>query len=255
MVTIKDIDRYLTSVSPKELSEEWDNDGVMICRDLQKEVKKVLVALDCTMDVIEYANENCFDLVVSHHPFIFKKLGRIVDFDYKKLEMLVKNDISVLSYHTRLDCAAGGVNDALADKLCLENVSGFGGERGDFGRIGTLLQEMTGKEFAHFLKERLGCDVRYSRCDDKKIKKVAVLGGAGKDFVFDALFAGADAYVTSELAHNYFIDANLYDFAIFDCGHYYTENCVCENIKTMLEKNFSGLQIEIFDTKSPYICC
>ena len=255
MISIKDIDKYLTSVAPKELSEEWDNDGVMICGNMQKEVKKVLVALDCTMDVIEYAKNNAFDLVVSHHPFIFKKLGRIVDFDYKKLETLVKNGISVLSYHTRLDCAKNGVNDALAKTLSLENVSGFGGERGDFGRIGTLEKEMTGKEFALYLKERLGCDVRYSRCNDKKIKKVAVLGGAGKDFVFDALFSGVDAYVTSEISHNYFIDANLYDFALFDCGHYYTENCVCENLKEMLEKQFSGLCVEIFDTKSPYINC
>ena len=129
MTTVRDIDNLFSKVSPKELSESWDNDGVMICSRPDKEVKKVLVALDATSDVIDYAEKGGFDLVVSHHPFIFKKLSRITGFEYKKLETLIKNDISVLSYHTRLDSAEGGVNDALAQTLLLSDIHGFGGER------------------------------------------------------------------------------------------------------------------------------
>ncbi len=254
MTTVRDIDNLFSKVSPKELSEAWDNDGVMICPSTDKEVKKVLVALDATSDVIEYAEKNGFDLIVSHHPFIFKKLSRITGFDYKKLEMLIKNDISVLSYHTRLDSALGGVNDTLAQTLGLSDIHGFGGERQDFGRMGTLYKKMTGEEFALFLKEKLGCDVRCAFNEDKKINTVAVLGGAGKDFTFEALGAGADAYVTSEIPHNLFIDAKTYDFALYDCGHYYTENPVCETLKTMLKDKFPDVEVEIFDIKSPYVC-
>lgn len=253
MTTVRDIDKYLSEISPKELSESWDNDGVMICSRPDKIVKKVLVALDATADVIGYAEKNAFDLVVTHHPFIFKKLSRITGFEYRNLETLIKNDISVLSYHTRLDSAEGGVNDVLAYTLGLSDIRGFGGDRDDFGRIGTLQKEMTGKEFALYLKEKLGCDVRCAFNDGKMIKTVAVLGGSGKDFVYEAMVSGADAYVTSEIPHNLFIDAKVRDFALYDCGHYYTENPVCERIKTFLTDKFSDVDVEIFDTKSPYV--
>ena len=253
MTTVRDIDVLFSKVSPKELSESWDNDGVMICSRPDKEVKKVLVALDATSDVIDYAGKNCFDLIVSHHPFIFKKLSRVTGFEYKNLETLIKNDVSVLSYHTRLDSANGGVNDALAQTLGLCDVIGFGGERNDFGRVGKLSKQMSGHEFAHYLKEKLGCDVRCAFNYGKIVNTVAVLGGAGKSFVYEAMMTGADAYVTSEISHDLFIDAKVRDFALYDCGHYYTENPVCEKIKKLLDENFEGLEVEVFDIKSPYI--
>lgn len=254
MTTVRDIDRILTEISPKELSESWDNDGVMICSRPDKKAEKILVALDATADVIEYAGKNKFDLIVTHHPFIFKKLSRITGFEYKNLETLIKNDVSVLSYHTRLDSAAGGVNDVLAETLGLSDIRGFGGDRDDFGRIGKLEREMTGKEFALYLKEKLGCDVRCAFNEGKTVKTVAVLGGSGKDFVYEAMMTGADAYVTSEIPHNLFIDARVRDFALYDCGHYYTENPICERIKKLLCDRFDGIEVEIFDTKSPYVC-
>lgn len=254
MTTVRDIDKLLTEISPKELSESWDNDGVMICSRPYKAVKKALVALDATADAIEYAAKNKFDLIVTHHPFIFKKLSRITGFEYKNLETLIKNDVSVLSYHTRLDSAEGGVNDVLAETLGLSDIRGFGGDRDDFGRIGILQKEMTGQEFALYLKEKLGCDVRCAFNDGKMIKTVAVLGGSGKDFVYEAMMTGADAYVTSEIPHNLFIDAKVRDFALYDCGHYYTENPVCERIKKLICDKFSDVEVEIFDIKSPYVC-
>ena len=89
--------------------------------------------------------------------------------------------------------------------------------------------------------------------DSKVIKTVAVLGGAGKSFVYEAMMTGADAYVTSEISHDLFIDAKTHNFALYDCGHYYTENPVCEKIKELLCENFTGLEVEIFDIKSPYV--
>jgi dinuclear metal center YbgI/SA1388 family protein len=229
----------------KTLSGDWDFKWFPSLNDVRAVAGEEFEA--------DYAAKNGFDLIVSHHPFIFKKLSRITGFEYKNLETLIKNDVSVLSYHTRLDSALGGVNDVLAERLELCNTHGFGGDRDDFGRIGTLSKEMSGKDFALYLKEKLGCDVRCAFNEGKRIKTVAVLGGSGKDFVYEAMMAGADAYVTSEIPHNLFIDAKTRDFGLYDCGHYYTENPVCEKIKMLLCENFAGLEVEIFDIKSPYV--
>ncbi len=253
MVTIKNLDKFMSDLAPTLLRESWDNDGVMVCQNPTKEVKKVLVCLDVTTEAIDYAANSSFDVILSHHPFIFRKLSRITDKTYASMEKLFKNEITVLSYHTRLDCTEGGVNDALAAALELENVCGFGGERDDFGRVGTLLKEMSGQEFVLYLKEKLGCDIKCFY-GDKKIKKVAVLGGGGRDFMYDAMNTGADAYVTSEFQHNHYMEAKMYDFAIFDCGHYYTENVVCKPLADKISKEFKDIQVEVFDTKCPYIC-
>ncbi len=253
MPTVKNIDKFISALAPATLRESWDNDGVMVCGAPSKEVKKILVCLDVTEQAIDYAVTNSFDVIVSHHPFIFRKLSRVTDKTYSLMEKLFKNDITVLSYHTRLDCTEGGVNDALASALGLQNIVGFGGERNDFGRMGTLEKEMTGKDFALYLKQKLGCDIKCVY-GDKMIKKVAVLGGGGRDFMYDAMSEGADAYVTSEFQHNHYMEAKMYDFAIFDCGHYYTENVVCKPFADTISKEFSDVEVKVFDISCPYIC-
>lgn len=252
MTTVRDIDSFFNNIAPRHLSESWDNDGVMFCESTENWVKKVLVALDATLDVIKYASENAFDVIVTHHPFIFKKLSRVENLDYKKQKILMQSNISVLSYHTRLDSAKGGVNDALCESLELKNIASFGGESGESGRFGELSFEMDANDFALYVKEKLGCDIKCASSDGKIIKRVAVVGGAGKDFFFEAKNCGADAFVTSEIPHHLFIEAKNVDFAIYDCGHYYTENVVCEKIKQHLSNAFPNLSVEVMDIGCPY---
>lgn len=254
MYTVGQINKYLSDIAPAELSESWDNDGVMLCKSTDAEVKRVLVALEVRRDVIDYAAEHGFDLVVTHHPFIFRKLSRICADDYENLEKLMKNGISVLSYHTRLDSAEGGVNDALARVIGLKNIVPFGGETGNIGRMGTLENALTSEELAHLLKEKLGCDMRCTLADNGKISTVALVGGAGKDFVFDALALGAQAFVTSEVPHHLFIAAKESGFSLYDCGHYYTENPVCTELLKLIKDNFNGIYAECYDVKCPYTC-
>ena len=111
---------------PKELSCEWDNDGLMCPFDLNRQVKNVLVALDVTMDTVRYAIDNGYDTVISHHPLVFRSQKGLTSSNYtqKKLIELVKNDINVLSFHTRLDAAFGGVNDTLCAVLGLKSNTG-----------------------------------------------------------------------------------------------------------------------------------
>lgn len=257
MVKIKEIDKAISKFAPSELSESWDNDGVMLCGDKDMPVKKVLVSLDATESAVDYAIDGGFDLIVTHHPFIFKPLSRITDGDYRIISKLIKSGVSVLSYHTRMDSAETGVNACNADLLELVNVSGFGGESGTLGKIGELKVSMNPYEFGEFLKSKFGCGtVRASffKQNGRLIKKVAVIGGAGKSFLADAFAAGADAYVTSEAAHNTFMDCTEMDMCLYDCGHYYTENAVCNRFKNIIKNAFGeDVVVEVFDTGSPYV--
>ena len=257
MPTLNEIDKVLSEVAQADLSESWDNDGVMLCANGNISVKKVLIALDVNKAVIDYAANNNFDVIISHHPFIFNPLSRIVGDEYALIEKLIKSNISVLSYHTRMDSSEQGVNVCVAQLLELQNVRGFGGESGKIGRIGELKKPMKPSEFAEFLKNKFGCGtIRASvfDTDENLIKTCAVVGGAGKSFMYEAVKAGADAFVTSEAAHNTFIDAKANNICLFDCGHYYTENPVCFQFKKILEQSFGNkLNVEIFDVESPYI--
>lgn len=257
MTTVRDIDTLLSSFAPKTLSESWDNDGVMLCRSPEKQIKKVLVMLEVRENGVQAALDGGYDLIVTHHPLIFHPLSSVTNDTYSLLETLMRADIPVLSYHTRLDSAEKGVNSIAAEKLGLTGVTSFGGESGELGRIGTLPEDMTADAFIKHVKAAFGCPaVRasfFGEGKEKSIRRVGVVGGAGKHFVWDALAAGADAYVTSEVSHDVFIDAAKAGIMVVDAGHYYTENPVCERIKSFLDGAFAGLTVDIFDVGTPYL--
>lgn len=254
MPTIKEIDKCLSQVAPRELSESWDNDGVMLCKNDESDVKKVLISLDITDSVIDYAVCRGFDLILTHHPFIFNPLSNIIGDRYSQIEKLIKANISVISYHTRMDSSDIGVNACVAELLELDDIESFGGESGKIGRVGNLKQEMSPEEFGQYLKGKLGCGTIRASLTDKKIRRCALVGGSGKSFLADAKNTGADAFVTSEGTHNTFMDAVSAGISFYDCGHYYTENPVCNRFKDILESSFNkNLIVEIYNTGSPYI--
>lgn len=256
MATLKDIDKLISLSAPKELAESWDNDGVMLCKDLNKTVKKLLVAVEVSSEAVDYAVSNGFDAIITHHPFIFKPLSSVTGDCYNVIERLMMGNVSVLSYHTRMDSSEVGVNAVIAELLKLNDVSAFGGESGSLGRIGALDTEMTPTEFGEYLKSKFNCGgirASFFKSPYKKIKRVAVIGGAGKSFYYDAFLAGADAYVTSEVAHNTFIDCKALDMCIYDCGHYFTENPVCIRFAEIIKNGFKDVRVECFDVGSPYL--
>ena len=102
MISIGNIDAFMSELAPSNLSESWDNDGFMVGLHPSEDVKKVLVCLEVTQQALDYAVEKGFDLIITHHPYIFNKLSQIVGVQYEYLEKMIKNGISVLSYHTRL---------------------------------------------------------------------------------------------------------------------------------------------------------
>ncbi len=247
MRRVEEIAQYIDMWAPFDTAEEFDNVGILL--KSQNPVEKVLVALDLTEETYRQACEMGADLMVTHHPILFRPLKKMT---YRDLVFqLTQKGISVISAHTNLDKAQGGVGDALAKALKLMDVQLLEGTE-EMGRIGLLSEEMPADAFAEYVKTMLGCQaVRYTWVE-KPIKKVALLGGGG-DFCWEAaLQAGADAYVTGEGKHHIFLQAQKEGFCYLDAGHFETEKWICPILARELQKAFPDLQIQVAKQESPY---
>ena len=227
---------FLEGKIPKSLSCEWDNDGLMCCPNREKEVKRVLVALDVTSATVEYAVENGYDVIVSHHPFIYKGLKSVDDLGYvsAKLISLIESGISVMSFHTRLDAVSGGVNDRLCELLEIRDAEPLYDEGIPLGRVGTLESTVSAQELALKVKSVLGSPFVLLSGSKENISRVAVVGGSGKDMIEAARAAGADALISGRLDYHPMTDAfdfNERNITLIEAGHFYTENPVCEVLR------------------------
>ena len=213
-MTVETIYKKICERIPEELREPWDNDGLMCSSDTDKEVKRAIITLDVTENIVDYAIANNIDLIVSHHPLIFKPISSVTEDSHiaRKVIKLIKNDVSVISLHTRADKVEGGVNDLLADILGLRRPEPFG--EGGLGRIGTLDEELSMEDFSYLLKGLLDCDGVKVSDACIPVSRVAVVGGDGKDFVKEALRLGADTYVSGRIGYNVMDEIVLYCYDI-----------------------------------------
>ena len=246
-MTVNELYAKLNALIPSSLSCEWDNDGLMCCPDGAREIKRVLVCLDVTADAVRKAVDGGFDAVISHHPFIFKGLKSMTEDNFipKKAMELIRAGVSVMSFHTRLDTVCGGVNDKLAKVLGVENTEPFGE---GIGRIGELESEADALAFAKKVKDVLGAPVVFLADSGRNIKRVAVLGGSGDDFISEAIMLGADAYVSGELGHHPMTDAPDMKITLIEAGHFYTEQPVCEVLCEMIRKIDDSVVCEIYNS-------
>lgn len=246
MTKVKDIFRFMDKIAPFEKSMKFDNCGLLI-GDINNEVKKVLVALDVTKNVVKEAVELGVNLIISHHPVIFNALKKIKFGSIP--DLICKNNINVICAHTNLDVADKGVNFHLAKSLGLKNLTSLAYEDDlPIGLVGNLDAELADKEFALHVKKSLNCSgIRYTK-SERKIKKVAVCSGTGGEFYEKAYLKGADALVTGEIKHSQILAANELPIMIVDAGHFKTENVVVEPLKNELVSNFP--EIEIFSSKT-----
>ena len=237
---------------PSALSCDWDNDGLMCCPDPEKNVSRVLVALDITAEVVARAIKGGYDLIVSHHPLIFSPLRALDPRDpvAKKVIRLLLSGISAMSFHTRLDAVEGGVNDVLASALGLVEVTPFGANGEEIGRIGTLPKEMSAEEFARLAKGVLAADQILLSDAGLPVRRVAVLGGGGASEVFAAKCAGADTYLTGELKHNNLTDAPENGINLLAGGHFHTENLVCDRICEILKEIDPTLAVDVINSNA-----
>ena len=189
MRTVKDVFIHLNKLADVKLAENWDNVGLLLGNN-NNEVNKVLVCLDVTTDVVEEAIANDVNLIVSHHPLIFKPLKSLdftSDFKSRIIRDLIKNDISVISFHTNLDSATLGLNDYLAKLLKLEDIQVLFEHNLDktagLGRIGKLSSPLKYSDFITYLKDKFSLEnVAAVIGDEKEISTVALLGGSGGVF-------------------------------------------------------------------------
>ena len=238
---------------PRTLSCEWDNDGLMCCPCGDDQVSKVLVALDVTGEVVEYAKQNGYDLILSHHPLIYKGLKSFDDNGYvsSKLLSLVTAGISVMSFHTRLDAVEGGVNDELAIRLGLCDIEPIYCDGIPLGRVGNLTLDMNACDFAKKVKEALDAPFVLLSDAGVRVKRVCVVGGNGGDLLGEAKRAGADTFVSGRLDYHSMTDApdqKVQKMNLLEAGHFYTENPVCLVLRRFVLDIDSTIECDIYSS-------
>ena len=246
MTTVGDILEYVERLAPPDLKLDWDNVG-LLCGHRDRPVTRVLVALDPFMDAAEEAAEMGAELLLTHHPLIFHpcrsvstetQTGRV-------LLYLIEHGIAAVNAHTNLDRVSGGVNDVLAERLGLAEIRTIPGADGmNLLRMGAV-QEQNLATFLDTVKETLGTPVlRYAQ-GGGKVHWVAVGGGACGGEMVDAVTAGCDTFVTSDLKYNDFWDARDLGLNLIDAGHFYTENPVCTSLAERVRAQFPDVFVKI----------
>ena len=245
MATVADILAFLETLAPTSLKMEWDNVG-LLCGSKSTEVTKILVALDPFEGVCREAADVGAQLIVTHHPLIFRAPNAITDETSigRSIMFLCRHGISAVNAHTNLDVAPGGVNDVLAEKLNLQNIVTL--EDGLLRMGETEVQGLP--SFLASVKEKLGCQgLRYVD-SGKPVKKVAVGGGSCAGEMMDALAAGCDTFVTSDIKYNQFWDAQDLGLNLIDAGHFYTENPIVPVLAEKISAAFPEIEVKISET-------
>lgn len=250
MPKVYELYEYLNSKFPKSYSCKWDNDGLMLCDNPEREVVRVLTTLDVTDEAVDYAIANGYDVIVSHHPMIFKGVDSL---DYNnplalKIFKLIKNKISIMSFHTRLDAAPGGLNDIFAGLLELTDVTTVEADGEAICRIGTLTYPKSCAEFASILKKTLKAERILYAEGGGVVKRVALCGGDGKDFVKAVKAAGADSYVTGQLSYNIMEESNYFGLNMFEAGHFYSEDFISGYLSLLILKQYTQVKTGYFDS-------
>ena len=244
-MNVRELYERLSDRIPEELREEWDNDGIMCCHDDLSQVTRALVTLDVTEEIVDYAIDNGFDLILSHHPLVFKPLSAIDPENHisRKLVKLIRAGVSVISLHTRADKVRGGVNDCLARMLGLDDIEPFGDDC--LGRIGHLECETSMEEFATRVKSALGIDKLLVSDAYNPVYTVALVGGDGKGYVKEAIEMGADTYLSGRIGYNVMEEAAEMGINLIEAGHYATEFPVTKFFANLINKIDPRINVEI----------
>ncbi len=254
MAAVKEIYQFVDQIAPFDTQEGFDNAGFLVGRG-DRDVKKVLVALDITWEVAEEAARWGAELILSHHPVIFNPVKSVTDetLTGQVLLALTEHKIAAICAHTNLDAAHGGVNGCLArvlelsgiGQLCQAGVDEKGRPYG-IGRVGTVHRPgLSAGEYAAFVKEKLGSACVRFVDGGRPVQRVAVGGGACGSMVEDAVAQGCDTFVTADLKYNQFLDARALGLNLLDAGHFPTENVVCAPLAARLAKAFPDVEVRL----------
>lgn len=247
-IKVSQIIEKLEQFAPLSLQESFDNSGLQV-GDSSQTVKGVLLCVDVTEAIVNEAIERGANLIISHHPLLFRGLKHITGQTYiERVVMLaIANNIAIYSTHTCMDKCVGGINFRFAKILGLKDIRVLSPDAGNdtvgLGCVGELENPMTENEFIELLKEKFSLKiVKHSALLGKYIKKIAVCGGSGAEFIPDAIKSGADIYVTADIKYHDFFLAEK-QIVIADIGHFESECCIKDILKEQLIENFSNFAI------------
>lgn len=228
---LREVIDLLEETAPLRAAESWDNPGLQVGH-LSQQIDKILVALDPTLPAVMEASNIKAQLLLTHHPLIFKSLSHIHRDDYPGniIFEAVEREISIFAAHTNLDVARDGINDMLAMLFGLQKVEVLlegveaAMENAGMGRIGELPAEARLASMADVVKRVLGIErVKVVGDKDRKISRVAVVGGSGGRMLSTASQRGADLMITGDIGHHEALEAQRLGLALIDGGHFYTE--------------------------------
>lgn len=234
---------YIDSFAPFAEQAAWDNSGFQV-GEPQKEVRRILFALDASAALVREAADKNIDLIVTHHPFLFTPRKQLTGDDPAYLA--AKHQIAVISAHTSYDCALGGVNDVLAEILGLQNIRPS--VCGQF-RLGEI-EPQTALDFAKTVQEKLCASVSLV-LPEKNVTCAAVCGGAGADFINPAAEQGADLLITGEAKHHELLDASERGISVICAGHFETEIPAVRALLSRVQTAFPQTECVLSEQRSP----
>lgn len=240
-----DILEQLYKVMPKHYAVDWDNVGLLAGRS-DKEVKKIFITLDVKSSSIDKAMTEGADLIITHHPLIFRGLNAVNDMDSvgRRLLRLIQNDISYIAMHTNFDMARCCMADVCADKIGIKNgipleiLQQEGEEELGIGKVGDLEAEISLDDLLHRIKKSFGLDsvdVYGMELGKNAFQKIAISPGSGKGMYKHAVKRGADILITGDITHHEGIDAAEDGMMIIDAGHYGLESVFIDDMEKKLQ--------------------
>lgn len=243
MTTVFDIQNFINTIAPFDTMEEWDNSGFLI-GDASAPVTRCVLSLDATHAVVDFTLGMGAELLLTHHPVIFKGLRQIPAGSV--VSELISNHIQVLAAHTCYDKADGGISDCLAELLGLCHLR----HPAEFITVGELDAVMSVDDLAELVSGTLECaGLRYTDTD-REIKTVAVCGGAGEEFI-EAAMEHADCYVTGEVKYHVMLEAAEQNYPLIAAGHYETEYLSFLALKDKLQEAFPDVEFICAPQKNP----
>lgn len=257
--TLGDFLRLIERIAPIRLAEPWDNPGLQIGDSGQK-IKKIFSSLDPTLDALMNTSKTHAQVLFTHHPLIFKSVSHIEINAYpgQILARAAQTHISVVTAHTNLDVAKGGINDILANLMGLQNVEvlqphdkepGVG-----LGRVGNLPEPTDLYNLAKAVKKTLGADhIRLVGQNKERVRRIAVVGGSGGSLTSSAAGSGADVLITGDVGHHAALEAKSLGIALIDGGHFHTEktafNIFCRHLEDFLRNGGWEVEVETDSTQ------
>jgi len=248
-----DIIKYLETLYPKQNAYDWDNVGIQVGSPNNR-VRKVLITLDVTKEVVQEAIDQKVELIISHHPLIFKPILNVQTESPRGwiIQKLIKHNICLYSMHTNYDVTDGGMNDHFASLLGLVNTSLLDDVEG-IGRIGDLSNPLPFDEFVQLVKTLVKqSQIKLIGNARTTIRRVAFSLGSGSQHFSYAKKKGADLYLTGDVTYHTALDAEQMGYTILDISHY-AEVIFKDNIQSIVKTQFPDIEIlsSIIDT-NPY---